>query len=316
MIQYGMSLEPDFILIASPLPVDTLTIAPMHISINNDGANGMPDTVKLYPTRTDSDFPPLKNDLILRVVRGETVERVPVWIMRQAGRYLPEFRKAREHASKQGPHFPEPLVDPTHLARLVDTVDVNKELGYVFEAITLTRTRLDGRVPLFGFAGAPWTLMAYMIEGGGSKTLNKAKAWLYKYPAESHLLLQRTTDVIIEYLIGQAKAGAQQVVDGVKKGLSQLSPPLNVPISVFALGAYHAFEELSALQYDIVQVDWSMDPESVRQRVGGDVVLQGNADPSLLYGDRDAICDAVKLMLQKEVSTERNSRKRSREEQE
>ncbi|KAH9252568.1 uroporphyrinogen decarboxylase [Batrachochytrium salamandrivorans] len=384
----------------------------------------MPDTVKLYPTRTDSDFPPLKNDLILRVVRGETVERVPVWIMRQAGRYLPEFRKARERNDffticrnpelacevtlqpidrydglldasiifcdilvipqalglevqmlpKQGPHFPEPLVDPTHLARLVDTVDVNKELGYVFEAITLTRTRLDGRVPLFGFAGAPWTLMAYMIEGGGSKTLNKAKAWLYKYPAESHLLLQRTTDVIIEYLIGQAKAGAQllqvfdswagmvspiqfktfvlpylkQVVDGVKKGLSQLSPPLNVPISVFALGAYHAFEELSALQYDIVQVDWSMDPESVRQRVGGDVVLQGNADPSLLYGDRDAICDAVKLMLQgfgtqshyianlghgmypdhdpehlkwyleaiKEVSTERNSRKRSREEQE
>ncbi|EGF83243.1 hypothetical protein BATDEDRAFT_84792 [Batrachochytrium dendrobatidis JAM81] len=328
---------------------------------------------KVYPTLTDADFPPLKNDLILRVARGESVERVPVWIMRQAGRYLPEFRQARERNDffticrspelacevtlqpidrydglldasiifcdilvvpqalglevqmlpKQGPHFPAPLVDPTHMSRLVEKVNVDRDLGYVYEAITLTRKKLDGRVPLFGFAGAPWTLMAYMIEGGGSKTLNKAKTWLYKYPKESHALLQRTTDVIVEYLVGQAKSGAQllqvfdswagmlspsqfelfslpylkQVVERVKKSLADLPTPLNPPISVFALGAHHALEKLATLGYDIVQVDWTMDPTSVRSRLGDKVTLQGNADPSLLYGDRETIRIAVKKMM-------------------
>lgn len=88
-------------------------------------------------------------------------------------------------------------------------INVDASLSYVYDAISLTRTRLDGRVPLFGFVGAPWTLMAYMIEGGGSKTLSKAKTWLFKHPKESHQLLQRVTDVVIAFLVGQAKAGAQ-----------------------------------------------------------------------------------------------------------
>ena len=88
-------------------------------------------------------------------------------------------------------------------------MDVHKELGYVFDAISLTRRKLDGRVPLFGFVGAPWTLFAYMIEGGGSKTLSKAKSWLFSHPKESHWLLQRVTDVVVDFLVGQAKAGAQ-----------------------------------------------------------------------------------------------------------
>lgn len=109
----------------------------------------------------------------------------------------------------KGPVFPAPLKTPEDFARLTDKVDVEKELGYVYQAITMTRHKLEGRVPLFGFIGAPWTLMAYMIEGGGSKTLAEAKSWLWKYPKESHALLQRITDIAIEFLVGQVKAGAQ-----------------------------------------------------------------------------------------------------------
>lgn len=108
-----------------------------------------------------------------------------------------------------GPHFPNPLVTPSDLDRLTPNPDVNVELSYVYKAITLTRKELNGRCPLFGFVGAPWTLMAYMIEGGGSKTLSKAKAWLYNYPSDSHNLLQKITDVIVPFLVGQVKAGAQ-----------------------------------------------------------------------------------------------------------
>jgi len=114
-----------------------------------------------------------------------------------------------EMVPKLGPHFPDPLNVPADMAKLTKIVDVDAELGYVFDALTLTRKELKGRVPLIGFAGAPWTLMAYMVEGGGSKTFSKAKSWLYLYPNESKELLQRITDVIVEYLIGQVRAGAQ-----------------------------------------------------------------------------------------------------------
>lgn len=108
-----------------------------------------------------------------------------------------------------GPHFPEPLVTPEDVSKLSLKVDVNKELKYVFDAITQTRKELDGEVPLIGFCGAPWTLFAYMIEGGGSKTFQKAKTWLFKYPAESLELLMRIADVCVDFLVGQVKAGAQ-----------------------------------------------------------------------------------------------------------
>ena len=109
-----------------------------------------------------------------------------------------------------GPHFPDPLNTPEDAdTKLHKVVNVEKELGYVFDAITLTRKELKGEVPLIGFSGAPWTLFAYMIEGGGSKTLQKAKSWLYKYPSESKVLLHRIAEVCAEFLVGQAKAGAQ-----------------------------------------------------------------------------------------------------------
>jgi len=109
----------------------------------------------------------------------------------------------------KGPVLPEPLVDPSHMSRLNKNVDIDKELGYLFEAITLTRRGLDGRVPLIGFCGAPWTLMAYMVEGGGSRNYEKAKGWLYKYPKESMELLMRVADVCADMLVGQVLAGAQ-----------------------------------------------------------------------------------------------------------
>ena len=111
------------------------------------------------------------------------------------------------------PYFPDPLETPGDIEKLTKKVDVNKELGYVFEAITMTRKELNGQVPLIGFCGAPWTLFAYMVEGGGTKTFQKSKTWLFKYPEESKALLMRIADVCVEYLVGQVKAGAQVTFD-------------------------------------------------------------------------------------------------------
>ncbi|KAI8837418.1 Uroporphyrinogen decarboxylase [Chytriomyces cf. hyalinus JEL632] len=320
----------------------------------------------------DSDFPPLKNDLILRAARGETVEKTPVWIMRQAGRYLPEFREARKKNAfftvcrtpelacevtlqpidryeglldasiifsdilvlpqamglevkmleVGGPHFPDPLKTPADLDRLAKSVDVHESLQYVFDAITLTRTKLDGRVPLFGFTGAPWTLMGYMVEGGGSKTYSKSKAWLFRHPEASHTLLRKITDICVDYLVAQVKAGAQlvQVFDSnagelapaefeefalpylleiatrVKKELKAID--LDVPMVVFARNAHYALEALSTSDYDVIQVDFSLSPSFVKSKISGRKVIQGNADPSLLYASPEKIRDTVGKMLE------------------
>lgn len=219
-------------------------------------------------------FAPLKNDLILRAARGQHTERAPVWVMRQAGRYLPghhalrclptpslnvflpEFRELRkkhdffelcqdpelatqvtlqpidrypglidaaiifsdilvipqamgmEVLMNPGPFFTKPLNVPEDVQDL-QTDRVHERLQYVYDAITLARTRLAGRVPLIGFCGAPWTLMSYMIEGGGNKTLQKSKTWLFKYPDQSKALLQLITNACIDFLVGQVTAGAQ-----------------------------------------------------------------------------------------------------------
>ncbi|KAG0070420.1 Uroporphyrinogen decarboxylase in heme biosynthesis [Podila epicladia] len=323
-------------------------------------------------------FPPLKNDLILRAARGEKTERAPVWVMRQAGRYLPEFRAERvendffkicrtpELATKvtlqpidryeglldasiifsdilvipqamglqvemipgKGPHFPDPLVVPSDMSRLRQDVDVNKELKYVFEAITMTRHALRGRVPLIGFVGAPWTLMAYMIEGGGSKTLSKAKEWIFKYPKASHELLARITDVCVDFLVGQVRAGAQmlqvfeswggelgphdfelfslpylaQIATRVK---AELGSEHAVPMSVFAKGSWYALDKLSVIGYETVSLDWTHSPEHAKAVTKGLVTLQGNMDPNLLYGGDEAIVAAVERMVRGFGSTGR-----------
>lgn len=223
----------------------------------------------------------------------------------------------------KGPTFPEPLKEPEDLQRLKTKVDVSSELDYVFKAITLTRHRIEGKVPLIGFTGAPWTLMSYMIEGGGSTTHSKAKRWLYRYPEASHKLLSQLTDVIVEYLLRQVKAGAQalqvfeshtgclgpvefkefslpylrdiarRVKDKIKEsGLD------NVPMIVFAKDGHYGLEDLSESGYEVVGLDWTIDPRSARIRTGGKVSLQGNMDPCALYATKERISEIVRRMLE------------------
>lgn len=315
------------------------------------------------------DFPQLQNDTFLRAARGEEVPHVPVWCMRQAGRYLPEFRESREGkdffemcrspeacceltlqplrrfmldaaiifsdilvipqalgmtvemVTGKGPTFPEPLKEPEDLQLLKPQVDINAELGYVFKAITLTRHRIEGKVPLIGFTGAPWTLMAYMIEGGGSTTHSKAKRWLYRYPEASHRLLRMLTDIIIRYLLEQVSAGAQALQvfeshagclgpvefkefslpylrDIARKVKSQLKETgQDVPMIVFAKDGHYGLEDLSESHYDVVSLDWTIDPRSARERTRGKVSLQGNMDPCALYASKERISEIAKKMV-------------------
>lgn len=320
----------------------------------------------------DHEFPQLKNNLILRAARGESVERVPVWIMRQAGRYLPEFRELRSKHSffdlcqnpklacevtlmpinrfdldaaiifsdilvvpqalgmqvdmvtGKGPTFAEPLVVPSDIKKLKKDVNVKEALKYVYDAITLTRHELKGKVPLIGFSGAPWTLMSYMIEGEGSSTHSKAKSWLYKYPEESHELLKILTNVIIDYLVEQIVAGAQMIqlfeshagcLDNslfckfalpyirviskrVREKLKEKNIPA-VPMVIFAKDGHFVLEELSQSHYEVIGLDWTMKPKKVREICGESLTLQGNLDPCALYASKEEITRITKDMLNK-----------------
>ncbi|KAK3300408.1 Uroporphyrinogen decarboxylase [Chaetomium fimeti] len=324
----------------------------------------------------EHQFPPLQNDLILRVARGEKVERPPIWVMRQAGRYLPEYHEAKggrdffeccrdpevastltlqpierysglldasiifsdilvipqamgmvvEMVDKKGPHFPSPLQSPDdgqYAEVMKRDVDVAKELDYVYKAITLTRKKLQGRVPLFGFCGAPWTLFCYMVEGGGSKFFKETKKWIYKYPEEAKALLQKISELCVEYLALQVQAGAQlvQVFDSWAGELSpssfkqfsqpyleyiakHLPPRLRemglepVPMVVFPKGAWYALDAACNMGYNIVGLDWLHDPAEAVKTVGDrPVILQGNADPGVLYGSHAAITEVIKEMV-------------------
>ncbi|KAK6398255.1 Uroporphyrinogen decarboxylase in heme biosynthesis [Meristemomyces frigidus] len=326
---------------------------------------------------SDHSFEPLKNDLLLRTARGQKVERPPCWVMRQAGRYLPEYHKAKgtkdffeccrspEIASEitlqpidrfeglidaaiifsdilvipqamgmevimldgRGPHFPDPLMTPEdaqYREVMEREVDVKESLDYVYKAITMTRHKLKGRVPLYGFCGAPFTLMCYMVEGGGSKIFKQTKTWIFKYPSESKKLLQKIAELCVEYLALQVVAGAQivQVFDSWAGELSPSSfrevslPYLTyicdhlparlkelkqevVPMVVFAKGAWYALDELCQTKYDVVGLDWLHEPKeayAVAQKYGK--VLQGNADPGVLYGGHAAITKVVEEMVE------------------
>lgn len=223
-----------------------------------------------------------------------------------------------EMLDKKGPHFPDPLRVPSDMDKLRTTVDVKEQLGYVFDAITLTRKKLAGRVPLLGFVGAPWTLMSYMIEGGGSKMFIHAKTWIFKYPTESKRLLERITEVCIEFLAQQVVAGAQ-MVQVFDSWAGELTPhdfaifalpylraiaerlPVRlkelgetpVPMTVFAKGAWYALDELCQSGYQVVGLDWLHDPAEAVRVADGRVTLQGNFDPNVLYGGREHITEAV-----------------------
>lgn len=226
---------------------------------------------------------------------------------------------------KQGPSFPHPLKSPAdkqYEEIMERKVDVQKELDYVYKAVTMTRHKLQGRVPLIGFCGAPWTLLCYMVEGGGSKIFKEAKTWIYMYPEESERLLQKIAELCVEYLALQVVAGAQlvQVFDSNAGELSpttfgQFSLPTlqyiaralptrladlkqaPVPMTVFAKGAWYALDDLCNSGYNVIGLDWLHDPAQAVQIVHGRVTLQGNADPGLLYGGRKAITEAVEDMV-------------------
>lgn len=225
----------------------------------------------------------------------------------------------------KGPHFPNPLKSPTdeqYEELLLRDVDVEKELDYVYKAITLTRQKLRGRVPLFGFCGAPWTLLCYMVEGGGSKMFVQSKTWVYKYPEASKKLLEKIAMLCVQYLALQVRAGAQ-IVQVFDSWAAELSPSAfqkfslpylryiakhlpgeiqnlglePVPMVVFAKGAWYALDELCDSGYQVVGLDWLQDPAQAVEIAKGRVVLQGNMDPGVLYGGKDAITADVEDMV-------------------
>lgn len=303
-----------------------------------------------------------QNETILKMIRGEKVDRFPVWLMRQAGRILPEYRAIRNSLSgfkelvetpelaaevtiqpidilgvdaaiifsdilvvpeamglpyemieKKGPWFENTVRSKADVDKLPKEIDVAERLGYVTEAIKVTKRELNGRVPLIGFAGAPWTIFCYMTEGQGSKTFSQAKRILYSNPELAHELLDRITNVTITYLKHQIAAGADivQIFDswagtlgpktysefGTKYVRRICEAIQEVPVTVFSKGAYYAREELAELDCQTIGLDWNMDIAESRQIIGMDKTLQGNLDPCLLYADFNTIERETKNLL-------------------
>ena len=303
----------------------------------------------------------IKNDLLLKVLRGEDVPRPPVWMMRQAGRYLPQYLELKakydfftriqtpelacaitlQPIDIIGPDaaiiFSDILVIPQAMGmevlmeegsgpRLPITIksekdidalqisDIAEKLDYVCKAISLTKKELNGRVPLIGFAGAPFTILCYMIEGKGSKTFEKAKEFCFTKPELAHKLLHKITTATIDYLKAQVNAGADclQVFDSwsgllspddfnifafpyLQKIAEALSP--FCPIILFPKGSWYALEKLSTTKASAIGIDWCIDAKTARQLAGNNTVLQGNFDPSHLFLSPTKIKEEVKLMI-------------------
>ncbi|HEU5289666.1 MAG TPA: uroporphyrinogen decarboxylase [Cyclobacteriaceae bacterium] len=303
----------------------------------------------------------LKNDLLLKALRQEEVSRPPVWMMRQAGRYLPEYIKLREKydfftrvqtpelacaitlqpvdivgvdaaiifsdilvipqamgmevlmEEGKGPLLPKTIKTSDDIFKL--NVDVTDNLKYVFDALSLTKRELNQRVPLIGFAGAPFTLLCYMVEGKGSKGFEKAKAFCFTQPQLAAQLLQKITDATIQYLIGQAKAGADvvQIFDSWSGLLSpedfdtfctpylaQIADALApyVPVILFPKGSNYALHKLSRLSgISCLGLDWTIDPQVARTETQNRVALQGNFDPGKLLLQTSEIKKAVHNMI-------------------
>ena len=303
-----------------------------------------------------------ENDILLRTLKGEIVERPPVWLMRQAGRILPQYRAIRSKLSgfkalvknpelaaevtiqpvdelgvdaaiifsdilvipesmglpyqlveKVGPIFPDTIKSTTDIERLDSGKLASEKLDYVYQAIERTKKELKGRVPLIGFCGAPWTILCYMIEGKGSKTFSKARRFLYQNPSAAHELLKKITDSSITYLKQKIRSGVDllQIFDSWAGILSpelynQFAIPYlirmceeirEVPLIVFAKGAWFAVEELATLDCTALGLDWNMEPQKIRSTIGSEVILQGNLDPCALYAGPQLIEAKTKQML-------------------
>jgi uroporphyrinogen decarboxylase len=303
----------------------------------------------------------LKNDLLLKALRGEKVERPPVWMMRQAGRYLPDYIKLREKydfftrvrtpelaceitlqpvdqigvdaaiifsdilvipqamgvdvllEDGKGPFLPKTILSKKDIDSLI-TDGAEESLSYVMDALRLTKKELNGRVPLIGFAGAPWTILCYLIEGKGSKTWEKAKQFAYTEPQLAHLLLQKITDITIDYLKAQAAAGADtvQVFDSWAGSLSpedfktfaqpyliQITDALkdDAPVILFPKGSWYALKDLSNSGAAGIGIDWTIAPKFARELTENNITLQGNFDPAKLLAPVPQIKKWVNEMI-------------------
>ena len=304
----------------------------------------------------------MKNDLLLRAAKGEEIERYPVWIMRQAGRILPEYRAVRasvngfkelvknpelccevtlqpvdilnvdaaiifsdilvvpeamgldyEMIEQKGPWFEKTIRSEKEFQELSKNVDIEDKLGYVLDAISLTKKELNDRVPLIGFAGAPWTIFCYMVEGKGSKTFSESRKMLYANPELAHKLLEQITLVTIDYLKAQIQRGAdlvqvfdswagilsrQQYAEFCIPYLEKISNSITeVPITIFSKGAISSLPDLAKLNCNTLGLDWNMEIADVRELVGESKTLQGNLDPCVLYADHKNIELETKKML-------------------
>lgn len=303
----------------------------------------------------------IKNDLFLKALRGETVERPPVWMMRQAGRYLPEFMEIKakydfftrcqtpelaseitvqpirrfgmdaailfsdilvvpqamnidvEMKAGVGPWLPEPIRSRKDLDRVI-VPEIDDTLGYVMDAIKMTREKLNNEIPLIGFAGSPWTILCYCVEGQGSKNFAKAKELCFTEPGVAHELLQRITDTTIAYLKEKVAAGVdavqifdswggmlsptdyqefswqyiQQIIDALKE---------KVPVIAFGKGCWFALDTMAKSGAAALGVDWTCSPKNARYLSGGNITLQGNFDPSRLLSPPEEIKRMIREMI-------------------
>ncbi len=311
----------------------------------------------------------LKNDIFLRALLKQPVERTPVWMMRQAGRYLPEYRRVREQAGSfldlctnpelacevtlqplerfdfdaailfsdiltipdamglglyfsegEGPKFKNPVATAADIKAL-PIPDPDAELRYVMDAVSLIRKDLQGRVPLIGFSGSPWTLATYMVEGGSSKSFQKIKSLMYNEPELMHQMLDKLAQSVALYLNAQIAAGAQAVMifdtwggmlateeyqqfslayaKRVKELLNTEQDGEKIPVIFFTKGGGLWLETMADGGFDALGLDWQTDIALARQRVGDKVALQGNMDPVALYAQPGAIVEKVKSILDK-----------------
>ncbi|MBQ4801316.1 uroporphyrinogen decarboxylase [Aquimarina sp. MMG015] len=303
----------------------------------------------------------IKNDLFLKALKGETVDRPPVWMMRQAGRYLPEFMALKkkydfftrcrtpELASEItvqpidiigpdaailfsdilvipqamnievemkdgiGPWLPNPIRSQADVDQVI-VPDIDEELGYVMDAISLTKEKLDNRVPLIGFAGSPWTILCYAVQGQGSKNFDKAKGFCFTQPQAAHQLLQKITDTTIAYLKKKVATGvnAVQVFDSWGgmlspvdyqefswKYIQQIVDALKdeTEVVVFGKGCWFALNEMANSGAAALGVDWTCSARNARYLTGGNITLQGNFDPSRLLSPPSDIKKMVKQMI-------------------
>jgi uroporphyrinogen decarboxylase len=303
----------------------------------------------------------IKNDLFLRALKGEVVTRPPVWMMRQAGRYLPEFMQIKnkydfftrcrtpelaseitlqpirrfgmdaailfcdilvipqamnievEMKSNFGPFLPNPIRTQKDLDRVI-VPDVNIELDYVYKAIKATKELLNNEVPLIGFAGSPWTVFCYCVQGQGSKNFDKAKAFCFSNPMAAHLLLQKITETTIAYLKAKVKAGVDvlQIFDSWGgmlspndyqefswKYINQIIEALknDAPVISFGKGCWFALHEMGKSNAAAIGIDWTCSARNARYLTGGNKTLQGNFDPSRLLSPPDEIKKMVHEMI-------------------